>query len=200
MNDVTLQERLHVAEVMGAPPDAGNSLDIVEYWRAVAKRRWSIVGLTLLAAILATLVASSMRPLYKATTTLLIEQGKSKVVSIEEVYSQGLIQREYYQTQAEILKSDELARKVVQKLQLMRHPDYDPRQASPGFLGRITSGFANERDTPARTDDDVAKSVVQRFKKDLSVQLVRNSQLAQITFSSPDKELAAKVPNTLADV
>src|SRR5947209_1461382 len=152
MNDVTLQERLHVADALGGPPSGGgDALDIVEYWRAIAKRRWSILGLTVIVAVLTMLVVSSMRPLYRATTTLLIEQGKSKVVSIEEVYSQGMIQREYYQTQVEILKSDDLARKVAQKLQLTRHPDYDPRQAAPGFMSRISSSLFG-KDEVVRTD------------------------------------------------
>jgi capsular exopolysaccharide synthesis family protein len=199
MNDVTLQERLQVADALAGSTGGGDTLDVVEYWRAISKRRWPILGLTLLVAILATLVVSSMRPLYRATATLLIEQGKSKVVSIEEVYSQGMIQREYYQTQVEILKSDELARKVVQKLQLTRHPDFDPRQAKPGMLARITGRFSDP-ENDARTDEDVLKGVVKQFKGGLAVQLVRNSQLAQITFSSYDKELAAQVPNTLADI
>jgi capsular exopolysaccharide synthesis family protein len=198
MNDVTLQERLHVADALAAPGGAGDTLDIVEYWRAIAKRRWSILGLTVLVAVLTALVVSSLRPEYRATATLLIEQGKSKVVSIEEVYNQGVIQREYYQTQVEILKSDEIARKVVQRLQLTKHPDYDPRQESPSFLARLVGSGASE--AAAKSDDDVLKAVVQHFKKDLSVQLVRNSELAQITFSAYDKDLAAKVPNTLADV
>jgi uncharacterized protein involved in exopolysaccharide biosynthesis len=201
MNDVTLQERLHVADALATPGFAGgrDTLDIVEYWRAIAKRRWSILGLTVIAAVITMLVVSSMRPLYRSTTTLLIEQGKSKVVSIEEVYSQGMIQREYYQTQAEILKSEDLARKVVQKLQLTTHPEYDPRQQTPAFTSRILAALFG-KDEVVRSDDDILKSVVAKFKKNLSVQLVRNSQLVQITFSSNDKELAAKVPNTLADV
>jgi capsular exopolysaccharide synthesis family protein len=201
MNDVTLHERLQVADAILPTANAGSdTLDVVEYWRAIAKRRWSILGVTVLVGVLTALVVSSMQPLYRATTTILIEQGKSKVVSIEEVYSQGMIQREYYQTQVEILKSDELARKVVQKLQLTRHPDYDPRQASPGFLSRMKVAISGPRQEVARSDDDVLKAVVQRFKRDLTVQLVRNSQLVQITFSSPDKELAANVPNALADI
>jgi hypothetical protein len=147
MNDLTLQERLHAAE---PPPTAADALDIVEYWRAIAKRRWSILGLTLLVAILAALVVSTMRPLYRGATTLLIEQGKSKIVSIEEVYSQGLIQREYYQTQVEILKSDELARKVVQKLNLASHPDYDIRQAEPGWYTRLLPDGGRGRPLQAR--------------------------------------------------
>jgi capsular exopolysaccharide synthesis family protein len=196
MNDVTLQERLHVADAISSSAGREDTLDIVEYWRAVAKRRWSILGLTVLVAILTMLVVSSMRPVYRATTTLLIEQGKSKVVSIEEVYTQGMMQHEYYQTQVEILKSDELARKVVQKLAITTHPDYDPRQAAPGLLSRLFS--PGGRDAPS--EDDVLKAVVQAFKRDLSIQLVRNSQLVQITFSSHDRDLAAKVPNTLAEI
>ena len=197
MNDLTLQERLQASEIPAA--GEGDTLDIVEYWRAISKRRWSIFGLTVLVAILAALIVSSMRPIYRSTATLLIEQGKSKVVSIEEVYSQGLIQREYYQTQVEILKSDELARKVVEKLKLTKHPEYDPRQAQPGWFSRLTSiGALKEDDT--RSDEDVLKSVVDRFRSELQVQLVRNSQLVQISFTSHDRDLAAKVPNALADV
>jgi capsular exopolysaccharide synthesis family protein len=196
MNDLTFQERLQAPEALG--PTGGDTLDIVEYWRAVAKRRWSILALTVLVAVMAALVVSSMRPVYRGTSTLLIEQGKSKVVSIEEVYNQGIIQREYYQTQVEILKSDELARKVVAKLGLARHPDFDPRQAQPGWTSRVLS-FGEPPAPRALTDEDATKAAVARLKRGLSVQLVRNSQLVKIGFDSYDPALAAKVPNTLAE-
>jgi capsular exopolysaccharide synthesis family protein len=199
MNDLTLQERLQTPpsmEPVAAP--AEESLDIVEYWRAIAKRRWSILGLTVIVAVIAALVAYSIRPAYRGTATLLIEQGKTKVVSIEEVYSQGLVQREYLQTQVEILKSDELARKTIQKLKLTTHPDFDPRQAEPGLQAKFLAFFVDE--PPAATDEGaILKVVTRQFKKNLQVQLVRNSQLAQISFVSHDPELAAKVPNALAE-
>src|SRR5207244_192194 len=178
MNDITLQERLQPQPIV---PPAEEKIDFLEYWRAVSKRKWSIVGLTVLVGILAALIVSNIRPQYRGVATLLIEQGKSKVVSIEEVYSQGLIQREYYQTQVEILKSEELARKVVKRLSLTTHPDFDPRQAKPGLLARW---FASP-EAPA-SEDDIAKAVVARLKRDLQVQLVRNSQLVQISFTTYD--------------
>ena len=140
-----------------------------------------------------------MRPSYRASATLLIEQGKTKVVSIEEIYSQGLIQREYYQTQVEILKSEDLARKVIQKLKLVTHPDFDPRQAEPSWTSRVMATLFFRDEVP-KNDEDIVKVVVQRFKRDLQIQLVRNSQLAQISFTAFDKDLAARVPNTLAEV
>ena len=194
MNDLTLQNRLQPLEP-GMQPKAEETIDLVEYWRAISKRRWSIVGLTVLVAILAFLVVSNMRPVYRGTSTLLIEQGKNKIVSIEEVYSQGMIAREYYQTQVEILKSEELARKVVRKLKLASHPDFDPRQAERSWYSRLLGS----EDSPTATDEQAENVAIGRLKRGLQVSLVRNSQLAQVSFSSFDKELAAKVPNTTAD-
>ncbi len=194
MNDLTLQERLQSLDPAIPQAKAEETIDFLEYWRAISKRRWSILGLTVLVAILAMLVVSNMRPVYRSTATMLIEQGKSKIVSIEEVYSQGLIQREYYQTQVEILKSEELARKVIKKLNLTAHPDFDPRRPQPGWFARISQDEA-----PAQSDESVLRSVASRFKNGLQVQLVRNSQLVQISFASYDRELSAKVPNTVAE-
>src|SRR5687768_9481462 len=99
MNDLTLQGRLQPAAGDAMPSAAPEqTLDIVEYWRAIAKRRWSILALTALIGLLTALVVMSMRPTYRATAILLIEQGKSRVVSIEDVYNQGAANREYFQT------------------------------------------------------------------------------------------------------
>ncbi|HET9643246.1 MAG TPA: polysaccharide biosynthesis tyrosine autokinase [Burkholderiaceae bacterium] len=173
------------------------TLDIVEYWNAIAKRRWSILALTILVAILATLIVQSIRPSYRGTATLLIEQGKTKVVSIEEIYNQGMTSREYFQTQVEILKSDDLARKTVEKLKLTTHPDFDPRQAQPGLFSRVTTLFSEPKPL---TEEDILKIVVAKFKGGVQIQLVRNSQLAQISFTAYDKELSAKVPNAMAEI
>ncbi len=196
MNDLTLQERLQAAE---AGSTAEEPLYILEYWHAISKRRWAIMGLALGVAVLTALVVSSIRPVYRGVATLLIEQGKPKVVSIEEVYNQGLIQREYYQTQVEILKSDELARKLVDRLKLDTHPDFDPRQAGPSWFTRILGPVAPREEIP-KSRADIVRAVAARFKRDLHVQLVRNSQLVQISFSAHDRELAARMPNALADI
>ncbi len=198
MNDLTLQERLQSGEPLQQTAVQNERFDLLEYWRAISKRRWSILGLTVVVAVIAILVVFAIRPTYRGTATLLIEQGKNKVVSIEEVYSQGYTNREYFQTQIEILKSDELARKVVRKLNLTKHPDYDPRQQQAQRSYWLPTDLL--RSSVPASEDEVQKAVVKRFKSDLTVQLVRNSQLAQIAFISPDRELVAKVPNTLAEI
>lgn len=66
MNDLTLQ----AIDINATPQGQGESLDVVEYWRAISKRRWSILALTALVAVLATLIVYSLRPTYRATATL----------------------------------------------------------------------------------------------------------------------------------
>lgn len=197
MNDLTLQGRLQSVVDATLPPGEEDRINFVDYWRAISKRRWSILGLTILVAVLTMLVANGMRPMYRATARVLIEQGKSKVISIEEVYTQGISHREYYQTQVEILKSEELARKVVQKLNLASHPDFDPRVQPVTWLSRLQGAEATQEEK--WSESDLVDGAVQRFRGDLSVALVRNSQLAQITFQAFDRELAGKVPNALAE-
>lgn len=200
MNDLTINERFSTLTSLQAEPQE-ETLDLVEYWRSITKRKWGILGLVILVAVLATLVVYAMRPTYRATTTVLIEQGKNKVVSIEEVYNNMIAgaQREYFQTQVEILKSREVAERVVKRLNLTKHPDFDPRlEANQSLVSRYITGFFS--DAGEWTEDRALKVVVTRFREELQVQPVRNSQLAQIHFEAHDKELAAKVTNTLAEV
>ena len=200
MNDRTFGDRA-VAPLLNMPQPVAEAetLDLVEYWRSITKRKWSILALVFLVALLTTLIVYSLRPTYRSTATILIEQGKSKVVSIEEVYNAMGGNREYYQTQVEILKSQELARKVVERLKLTTHPDFDPRQSEEAARDFWLPMDLFKSKTPA-SEDEIQKRVIRRFMNDLQVQPVRNSQLVQVSYASFDKDLAAKVPNTLADV
>ena len=52
MNDLTLQERLQSMDPAMPQTKVEETLDLVEYWNAISKRRWSILGLTVLVSIL----------------------------------------------------------------------------------------------------------------------------------------------------
>ena len=187
---------------------AEESFDLLEYWRTITKRKWSILGLALAVALLAALVVFAIRPTYRSTAMLLIEAQKNKVVGIEEVYSGMSANREYFQTQAEILKSRELAAKVVQKLKLATHPEFDPRQQEPPFWKRWLGmagadadglGIVIADEEKATGEDAITKGVVRRFQSQLTVEPVRLSQLVRVSFESYDPELAASIANTVAE-
>lgn len=189
---------------------AEESFDLLEYWRTVTKRKWSILGLALAVALLAALVVFGIRPTYRSTAMLLIEAQKNKVVGIEEVYSGVGVNREHYQTQVEVLKSRELAAKVVHKLKLAAHPEFDPRQQEPPFWKRWLDWAGVDADglgivvadedkaTPGEAA--ITKGVVGRVQGQLTVEPVRLSQMVRVSFDSYDSELAASIANTVAEL
>ncbi len=177
----------------------------LRFWRrSIEKHQWAIVLLTVLVGAIAAFVVNSITPIYRATATLLIEPTKSKVVSIEEVYGGISGNRDHIQTQAEILKSRELATKLVKRLKLTTDPAIDPRQRPPAlnisipWQQWIPAGWLSE--DPPPSEDEIANAAIAAVLSSLDVQLVRNSFLIKVSFESTDKQLAAKLANTLADV
>jgi succinoglycan biosynthesis transport protein ExoP len=183
--------------------DADRLGEQLRFWRrSISKHKWSALGLAGAIALLTTLIVFVIQPVYRSTATLMLESNKSKVVSIEEVYSSMSNNREYYQTQAEILKSEELARRIVTKMKLVDHPALDPRQQKDaGFsLSKLLpASWLGEDDADKFTPAKLQTAVIARFKKELTIELVRNSQLIKISYENPDKEFAATAANLVAE-
>jgi uncharacterized protein involved in exopolysaccharide biosynthesis len=73
------------------PMDRGSdqTAERLRFWRrSIAKHKWSALGLAFVVVLATTLIVFSLTPIYRSTATVFIESGKSKVVSIEEVYNQ----------------------------------------------------------------------------------------------------------------
>jgi len=107
-------------------------IDLRDYWNVIRRRQKSIGLTTFLIVVLSALIAFSMDPIYKSTVTLLIETEDAKVVSIEEVYAGGQQSIEYLNTQFEVIKSQALARKVSELLDLTWHPYFLPELDESG--------------------------------------------------------------------
>lgn len=172
-------------------------LELLEHWRSVVKRKGLILGLAAVAALLAAVVALSITPVYRATATVLIEAGKGKILSIEDVSANNQ-QREHYQTQVEVLKSRAVALRTVQALQLWEHPLFDPRRADPSLRARLAQLLGIGRARIDWTDAELAEAAVAPLMEGLTVEPVRLSQLVRVSFASEDAALAARVANAVA--
>lgn len=201
---------LHV----NAPPQAAQpvwanvspeqKLELLEYWRSITKRKWALLALTLAVAVLAFVITMAMTPIYRATATVLIEAGKGKIVSVEEVYGNVSQQREHYQTQVEIIKSREVLLRTVQALKLWNAPEFDPRLAKPSWTKRALAslGIGEPIDAETKwTDEKLAAATLRKIQGGghLTVTPIRLSQLVKVEFEAEDRELAARVANGIAD-
>ncbi|MCP3669183.1 MAG: polysaccharide biosynthesis tyrosine autokinase [Gammaproteobacteria bacterium] len=182
-------------------------IDLREYWSVLMRHRLSIMGLAFIFSLVAVLVVFSMDPIYRSTATLLIESQKTNVVSIEEVYGLGQANEEYYKTQFEILKSRDLSKKVIEKLNLAEHPEFLPEEEQGLLSGWVSTIKTNLLDKwlpvlpgDAAAEEELAfEKLVVSFQESLNVAPVRKSQLAHISFEAKDRKLAALVANTVSE-
>lgn len=183
------------------------TLDLFRFWRSIAKRKWQIFFFALTAALVAAVIATALTPIYRSTVTLKIESVGSSFVTADDLVQGTLTppNKEFYQTQVELLKSRSAYITAIKKLQLWDHPHYDPRLKKVNPLKAwineqlVTIGFVSAEAEPVWNEETLAEAVYARLQKDVTVEPVRLSQLVKIHAESPDAKLAAQLANAIAN-
>ena len=183
-------------------------IDVREILRTLNRYKWGIMSITLVVVLLVALILYAMTPVYRATATLMIEfQPIKPMQQLEEVYDPGYGTDEYLGTQYHVLKSRELARRVIERLDLLKYPEFaQPEQDRPAGQAldwRKWLPFLPKRAAPATEKPDEQRRVEQAidtFSQMLTVDFVFGSYLVKVNFESQDPKLAALAANTLVDV
>ncbi|MGB2221231.1 MAG: GumC family protein [Neptunomonas phycophila] len=175
-------------------------IDLRLYWQTVMRNKWGIIGFSMVITILAVLFVMSITPIYKATATLLIESQEANVVSIDEIYGLEGAASEYFETQFEILKSRQLAERVVDRLDLVNNPAFNKRK-EPLLPFDLTQFLPEALNKPQLepTMEQKRRSVVDSFMGNLSIVPIKRTQLVDISYESDDPELAVLIANTVGD-
>ncbi|MGH6761440.1 MAG: GumC family protein [Phyllobacterium sp.] len=181
------------AGTVGADADVDIGVLFASLWRD----RLRIVLVAILLTALAFVIASLMTPRYRAETRILIETRESIFTRPdgERTSDAPILDQEGVRSQVEVINSSDLLKAVAKKLDLASHPEFAP-EASQSLLGRMLTTVGLRRDLAELGGDE---SVLQSMREHLQVYNVDSSRVIVIQFSSRDPELAAKVPNAIAD-
>ncbi|MDQ4427542.1 polysaccharide biosynthesis tyrosine autokinase [Thalassolituus sp.] len=171
-------------------------IDLTHYWQVIRRQLTKIILFSAVVTMIAVLVALAMTPVYRATATILIEAQEAKVLSIEEVYGLGSASDEYYQTQFEILKSRELAKRTVLELNLVENPEFNPYHPANKKSFSIKAMIMGEGEPP--TDAEILAETVDTFWSAVSISPVRKTQLVKVSVDSESQEMAMTAANTMA--
>ena len=182
-----------------------------DYLRVILKRRWMIATVFLVLVTTVTISNLNMDPVYRATTQILIDKENPNVVNIEEVVGINAADRDYYQTQYEILKSKSLALKVIKDLDLKNSPEFAPKDGGFSLMGTISSsmkyvlewikGITSSAENPADKNfnpDHEYNEIIEAYLGRLNVSPIRNSRLVDVSFEGGDPEIVARIANTHA--
>jgi len=176
------------------PTMASQDSILREYLRVLIKRKWVVLG-TLAAIFGASLIATlRITPIYDAVGSIAINKPDPMLQNLRD---SGNYITDYYDptdldTEVRILHSDLLALQVIKQLNLDQMPEF-------GGHGVPTSSSLALTTDALQPDSAKANALLGAFKGSLHVVLEPNTRIIDIHYRSPNKELAARVVNTLAN-
>lgn len=184
----------------GAGAEVGNvDVDMGRLFRSLLRDWKRILIVALAAAGVAFLLASLATPLYRAETRILIENRESvytRPTSATSEVDRLLLDEEAIASQVEMIGSDDVLREVARRLDLASHEEF-ANAGGTSMLGNLMI-LVGLRGDPAQAS--VEERVVADMRSRLTVYRVDRSRVIVVGFSSADPELAAAVPNEIADV
>ena len=164
-----------------------------EYMRVLIKSKWVVIGSVVL--VVAVVAISTLRstPIYEAVGSIAINKMDPVTFNLKDSSSSV----DYYDptdldTEVRILKSDLLALQVIRQLNLDQQPEF-------GAKGRPSPSSLELTADAMQPDSARTSAALANFKGSLQVSLVPNTRIIEIRYRSPDKNIAARVVNTLAN-
>jgi len=206
-----------------APP-VGTGADKVDVSRLVQmlwRQKWLILGLTAVLWLPAVLLINAMTPLYSSSTVVVIDPHPNRVINIPSVSEPMGIYLDTVNTEVEILRSRDLAARVVEALNLGQEPEYAAPTNKPGlFSPLMEEGRTLLMDVTAMLPDSLAvlltppprpaaptgnaqdreaDRLTEAFQKNLRISPGVQSRAIRITVEAKDPQLAARAATAVAD-
>jgi capsular exopolysaccharide synthesis family protein len=159
----------------------------------VLGKQWKLIaGFALSTFLTVAIVTFMIKPMYEPVTRIEIDPPGAEIFSLQG-NNAGYGDSEYLQTQAQKLKSDELALEVIRALRLDHNEDFVPQGATAGTAEAATREGAGQS-TAAEN------RALQTFRGRGAVTRDSSSRLVTVSFGSHDPRLAAQVTNKMVEL
>ncbi len=174
-------------------------IDLGALRHALWRRKFLILGLTLVTALIAFAAVNLITPRYRSEARVLIETRENIFLrpDAEKTNDRGAtVDQEAVTSQVQLILSRDLARDVIKELKLGERPEFDPVLEGSNFFRGLLSLVGiikNPLDMPP--EERVLKSYFER----LSAFQVEKSRVIAIEFESQDPQLAARAANAIAE-
>jgi protein tyrosine kinase modulator len=179
--------------------DRSPEISLRNFLYVVFKRRWQVVRFFVGTVALVAVVSLLLPPTYQANAKVLVKIGRENIYvptvpskeQLNAVFAPN--HEDQINSEIEILKSDYLARRVVETIgPLVMYPDLNSGITS--FLTKLFSGV------PPTQEQLVQKAMYRLQQYDLQVNGVRQTDTIDVIYGHRDPNMAAKVVNTLVSL
>lgn len=173
--------------------------DARRYFAMLHKRRGVVATCLGVSLALAVLYNYTSRPVYRATTQILIDRDTPDVLPNKELVDLVQGGMDYYQTQYQLLKGRSIAERAVERMRLQTHPELatgpmmNPWERVRGFFGRPPSAVVDAGGLPL-------SPAAAAFRSRIDVDPVPGSRLVNVHFRAYDPQVAADAANMVAQL
>ena len=171
---------------------------------AAARRQMRVIlAVCVLAAGVGVGYVVSAAPEFTANTALLIDNRRVRAVQDSYDITQGDVMGAAIDSQVELLKSDRIIFAVIDKLQLIRDPEFS--QPRPGLISQLFALVRSSTDSllqQVATEEDterLRRTALDRLRANLEVRRVQRTLILELRFRSYDRNKAAFVANGFAE-
>ena len=165
-------------------------IHLADYWAIVVKRR-RLIAICLAAGLVAGVLTTVLtKPKYMSRAIVDVERQAARPVPFAGAQDTGPTS-EFLPSQIRLMQSREIGERVVRRLNLLANPQFNPRNYAdfrPDAKGNV----------PKAPERDVISAAI-RVQGLLDVTLIRGTSLVEIGAIAPSPELAASIPNAVAD-
>ncbi len=139
---------------------AQEGMQLKDYWRAVRKRLWLVIGVAVLITTLAAIYMARRPNIFqaKATVQVDLEQANQDLVTSERRMGGSNPDPAYFNTQLQLLNSETLLRRVVKQFSLDSNKDFQQSRAEESVSAwrSILKAIGLASDDKKRTDKNVS--------------------------------------------
>ncbi len=172
-------------------------IDVRDVLRGIARRWLSIVLFTAACAFLSYWFVNSVKPVYTASAQVLIANQESPYTRVgQDRTERGALSERDIVSQVQVVRSRDLAMRVIQDLELNKVAEFDKLKSGIGTVGKLLIGLGFKTDPASMTED---QRVIEHYYDQLTVFEVPGSTVITIQFEATDPDLATAVANKVAD-
>lgn len=166
------------------------------------KYSFTIAVFPLIAAAIAFIYVLTAEPRFSATAQILIDTSGSPIFKDKTGAAEPVFDTPQVESQIAVLRSETIARRVIEKLDLTADPEF--QAAGPSIFRRALQGVRGLLPGSSADQDGHAEFVKSRaalatFQRNLDVRRLGLSYALDISFTSNDPEKAARIANTAAE-
>ena len=179
------------------PGDEEPRIDIQDYIRILLKNRGlilAVIGFFVTAALIYSLLATRI---YTATSSIQIEAKTIKIVETSEVVQNGTQDREFIQTQFQLLSSRRLAERVVGQLNLVQDNEFMGRNRT-SLIASVKSFFVGS-DTTGTSEASDAQKAASIIMDNTSIAPFPQTTIVRIKISDQNPQRARDIANAMSD-